>query len=67
MPVDKKALKRSFWGSLSRVVGVGLAAGSGSLLHQFIGDSLTAVSFAVIMAVASFVFIWLAEYERERN
>jgi hypothetical protein len=63
--VDKKALKRSFWGSLSRVIGVGLAAGAGNVLHQIIGDGLAAAGAATIMAIASFAMIWFAEYERE--
>lgn len=63
--VDKKALKRSFWGSLSRVIGVGLGAGAGGLLHQLVGDGLGSWTFAIGLAAASFVFMWLAEYERE--
>lgn len=62
---DRKALKRSFWGSLSRVIGVGLGAGAGSLLHSFVGDGLSGHSVAVGMAIGSFVFMWFAEYERE--
>lgn len=63
--MDKKALKRSFWGSLSRVIGVGLGAGAGGLLHQLVGDGLGSYAFAFGLAVASFMFMWLAEYERE--
>jgi hypothetical protein len=63
--VDKKALKRSFWGSLSRVIGVFLGAAAGSLLHRSVGDSLEEASIAITMAIASFGFVWFAEYERE--
>ena len=63
--VDKKALKRSFWSSLSRVIGVGLGAGAGGLLHQLVGDGLGSWGFAMAMAAASFAFMWFAEYERE--
>lgn len=63
--LDKKALKRSLWGSLSRVIGVGLGASAGGLLHQVVGDGFGAVSTAVIMAIASFALIWFSEYERE--
>lgn len=63
--LDKKAFKRSLWGSLSRVIGVGLGAGAGGLLHQLVGDGLGSWGFAVGLAVASFVFMWFAEYERE--
>lgn len=64
---DKKALKRSFWGSLSRVIGVGLGASAGGLLHQLVGDGFGAVGTAVAMAIASFALIWFSEYERETN
>lgn len=63
--LDKKALRRSFFGSVSRVIGVGLGAGAGGLLHQLAGDGLGSWTFAVCLAVASFVFMWVAEYERE--
>ena len=62
---NKKAFKKSFWGSLSRVIGIGLGAGAGGLLHQLVGDNLTSWVFAMIMAIASFAFMWFAEYERE--
>jgi hypothetical protein len=65
--LDKKALKRSLWGSLSRVIGVGLGAGAGGLLHQLVGDGLGSYSIAFILAGASFVFMWIAEYEREKS
>jgi Flp pilus assembly protein TadB len=65
--LDKKALKRSLWGSLSRVIGVGLGVGASSIVHQLLGDSLSTWGTAAAMAVASFVFIWFAEYEREIN
>lgn len=64
---DKKALKRSFWGSLSRVIGVGLGASAGGILHQVVGDGLGAVGTAAAMAIASFILIWFSEYEREVN
>jgi len=63
--LDKKALRRSFFGSISRVIGVGLGAGAGGLLHQLVGDGLGSYSFAVGLALASFMFMWVAEYERE--
>lgn len=65
MKVDRKAFKRSFWGSLSRVIGVGLGAGAGGLLHQLVGDGLGSYGFAISLAIASFFFMWIAEYERE--
>jgi len=65
LKVDSKALKRSFWGSLSRVIGVGLGAGAGGLLHQLVGDGLGSWTFAICLAGASFAFMWFAEYERE--
>lgn len=63
--LDQKALRKSFYGSLSRVVGVGLGAGAGSLLHNLVGDGLSGYGVALLMALASFAFMWYAEYERE--
>ena len=64
---DQKALRKAFWGSLSRVIGVGLGAGAGSLLHSLVGDGLSGYGVAFLMAVASFSFMLYAEYERERD
>lgn len=62
---DKKALRRSFWGSLSRVIGVGLAFSASSLIHQLAPDALSGWTAAIGMAIGSFFMIWIAEYERE--
>jgi len=63
--LNKKAVRRSFWSSLARVIGVGLGAGAGSLLHGLVGDGLSSWGVAFGMAVASFMLMWAAEYERE--
>jgi hypothetical protein len=65
--IDRVALKKSIWGSLSRVIGIGLSAGAGSMIHRMVGNSLEGWSVATVMAVASFVFMAVAEYERERG
>lgn len=64
-PLNRKALKKSLWSSLSRVIGIGLSAGAGSLIHRMVGDGMEGWSIAVIMAIASFALMWFAEYERE--
>jgi uncharacterized membrane protein YccC len=63
--VDKKALKRAFWSSLARLIGVGLGAGAGSLLHQLIGGGFSGWGLAAVMAILSFGLMCFAEYERE--
>lgn len=63
--MNKKALKRSFWGSLSRVIGVVLGASAGGLLRTVIGDDMATVAVGAGLAIISFVLIWFAEYERE--
>jgi uncharacterized membrane protein YccC len=64
--LNKKALKRSFWAALGRLIGIMLAAGGGSLLYQTIGSSTNlAISVAIGLVVFAFFFIWFAEYERE--
>lgn len=63
--VNKRAFKRSFFASLGRLIGVVLGAGAGSLLKQLVGDGVKGWGLAFLMAVASFLLIWFAEYERE--
>ena len=65
--MDKKALKKSIWSSLSRVIGIGLSAGAGSMIHRMVGDGLEGWGLASAMALASFVFMTFAEYEREKQ
>jgi hypothetical protein len=64
-PINPQALKRAFWGSLARLIGVGLGAGAGSLLHQLIGGGFEGWGVAAGMAVLSFALMCFAEYERE--
>lgn len=64
--MNKKALRRSFWAALGRLLGTIMAAGAGSLLYQTIGSSTNlAIGVAVSIAVIGFFLIWFAEYERE--
>lgn len=69
MPIkspDKKALRRSFWTSLGRLIGVMMGAGAGSLLYQTVGGtSGLSIGLAAGLAVLGFFMIWFAEYERE--
>jgi len=62
--LNRKALRRSAWSSLSRLIGVGLGAGAGSLIHQLIGGGFSGWGLALAMAVASFALMLFAEYER---
>lgn len=64
---DRKALRRAFWGSLARLIGTGLAAGAGSLIHQLLGGGFNGWGAAVALAMTSFFLMWFAEYERERD
>ena len=64
-PLDRRALKRSLWASLSRLIGVGLGAGAGSLIHQLVGGGFSGWGMAMLMAVISFVLMLVAEYEKE--
>lgn len=63
--LNRRALRRSVWGSLSRLIGVGLGAGAGGLIHQLIGGGFSGWGIATAMAIASFVLMLVAEYERE--
>lgn len=65
-PPNKKALRRSFWGALGRLIGVMMGAGAGSLLYQLIGSaSGLSIGLAAGLSALGFVLIWFAEYERE--
>jgi uncharacterized membrane protein YccC len=64
-PINKKALKRGLWASLSRLIGVGLGSGAGSLIHQLVGGGFSGWGLAMTMAVVSFVLMLFAEYEKE--
>jgi hypothetical protein len=65
---NRKALKRSFWGALGRLIGVMMGAGAGSLLYQTVGSaSGLSIGLATILAIAGFILIWFAEYEREKE
>jgi hypothetical protein len=63
--MDKKALRKSFFASVARLIGVALGAGTGSLIHQLVGGGVNGWGIATVMAIVSFVLIWIAEYERE--
>jgi len=63
--LNRKALRRSLWASLSRLIGVGLGAGAGSLIHQLVGGGFTGWGLAFAMALASFALMLYAEYEKE--
>ena len=65
--LDKKALRRSFWSSLGRLIGVGLGAGAGSLLKGMVGEGLQGWGIACGMAILSFILLLVAEYERETD
>lgn len=62
---NKKAFRRSMWASFSRLVGVGLGAGAGSLVYKLIGGGFHGWGVAGLMAVVSLALMTFAEYERE--
>lgn len=65
--VNKKALRRSFFGSISRLIGVALGAGAGSLIYELLGGNLKSYLVASFLAIVSFVLMWFSEYNRENN
>lgn len=64
-PVNKKALKRSFFSSVSRLIGVALGAGAGSLIHQMVGNGFSSYVVALTLATISFTLMFFAEYNKE--
>lgn len=64
--LDRKAARRSFWGALGRLIGVMMGAGAGSLIAKALGTTAGLdLSVALGLTIIGFLFIWLAEYERE--
>jgi hypothetical protein len=63
--IDKRILKRSFWASLARLLGVGLGAGAGSLIYQLVGGGFNGWPIAAGLALISFLLMMFAEYEKE--
>lgn len=63
--LDKKAFRRAGWAAFARLIGVGLGAGAGSLIYQLIGGGFKGWGLALVFAIASFILMWFAEYERE--
>lgn len=66
-PLNKTAFRRAMWGSLSRVIGVILATGAGSVIRDLVGDNLQKVGVCVLLALTAWVLMLYAEYERERG
>lgn len=67
-PLDKKSLRKAFWASLGRLIGVVMGAGGGSLLYQTIGSSTSlAIGIACGLVVISFIMMWVTEYEKEMS
>lgn len=62
---DRRAFKRSFLTSFARLIGVGLAAGAGTLIKSLVGDGFHGWALAIGMAIVSFVLMWYAEYKKE--
>ena len=62
---DRRAFRKSVWSSLSRLIGVSLGAGAGSLLYKLVGTGLQGWSTALILLTVSAILMVIAEYERE--
>jgi len=65
--LDRKAFRRSILSSISRLIGVGLGAGAGDLVHRLVGGGFNGWSVALTMAAVSFLLMAIAEYEREKD
>ena len=63
--LDRKALRKSIWSSISRLIGVSLGAGAGSLIYQLIGGGFNGWGAALGLAIISLVLVIFSEYERE--
>jgi uncharacterized membrane protein YgaE (UPF0421/DUF939 family) len=64
---NRRAFHRAVWTSISRLIGVALGAGAGSLIYQLIGGGFQGWGVALGLLVISFLLIIFAEYEKEIN
>ena len=65
--VNRKALRKSVWSSISRLIGIMLGAGAGVMFKQLLGTGAVGLSVALMLAAVSFGFMLFAEYERENG
>jgi uncharacterized membrane protein YgaE (UPF0421/DUF939 family) len=65
--VNKRAFKRATLASISRLIGVCLGAGAGSLLYHIIGNGFSGWLTASILCIISFCLMLYTEYEREKD
>ena len=65
--IKSKQSKRALLAAISRLIGVALGAGAGSMLYKMLGSSAIAMPVAILMAISSFFILWFVEYEREMN
>jgi len=64
--INKKALKKSFWGAISRLIGIVMGVAGAGLLYKTLGAMTSlAVSVSIFLLAAGFFAVWFAEYERE--
>ena len=64
--MNKRALKKSFWGAISRLIGIVMGVAGAGLLYKTLGASTSlAVSVSLILLGIGFFLVWFAEYERE--
>lgn len=61
--MNRKALKKAFYASLGKEIGVIL--GAGSLFHQLIDNKLIGIFVTGAVCVLGLGVIWYAEYQRE--
>jgi uncharacterized membrane protein YgaE (UPF0421/DUF939 family) len=64
---NKPAFKRSIYSSVAKLLSVGLGAGAGSIIHQMVGGGFNGWSIAGGLAIISFILMWYAEYQKEKN
>ncbi len=65
--IQRSALRRAVWASFSRVIGVILATGAGSIIRDMFGDSLKHLGTAALLVLASWILMMFGEYEREKD
>lgn len=63
--MNKKALKKAGWSSMSKVVGIILATGAGTIVRDLVGDNIKRMGVCVALALTAWAITLYAEYRRE--
>lgn len=66
-PLNRRAFRRAFWSSTSRMIGIVIGALVGSLIFKLAGSSLQGWTPVIVLGAIGFLLIAFAEYEKSND